>query len=368
MRKKVLILVNLDYTIYNFRRELVESLLQIGYDVYVISPCGPLIKKLIYLGCKHIKVALDRHGTNPIKDLKLLYNYISTIKKINPDIVLTYTIKPNIYGGIACRLARVPYIACITGLGGAMVNSMFKTFFLLNLYRIALKKSSCVFFQNKDDMSFFKQKKIVKANYRLIPGSGVNLEQYRLLKYPDDGTVQFLFISRIRKDKGIDEYLDAAYHIKQKYPATQFHVLGFCEDNYEEKLSMFEKMGIIKYHHWVGDIIRFYEIAHCIIHPTYYPEGMSNVLLESAACGRPSIATDRTGCREVIDDGINGYLVKPKDLEDLINKIELFLTLKKENRKKMGLAGRIKVERNFNRDTVIASYVEQISIATNFKT
>ena len=278
--------------------------------------------------------------------------------------MLTYTIKPNIYGGIACRLFKAPYIANITGLGTAVENKGMLQKIAIILYRIAFKDIKCVFFQNEENRRFFIDNNIAVGKDRLIPGSGVNLEHFNVLNYPPDDIVEFAFISRIMKEKGIEQYLEAAEYIKNKYPNTRFHVCGFCEEDYQDRLEEMQSKGIIIYHGMLCDVREILKITHCTIHPTYYPEGMSNVLLESAACGRAIITTNRSGCREIVDDGVSGYLVKQKDSIDLIEKIEQFLALSLEDKKRMGLAGRKKVEKEFDRKIVVDAYMEEIEKAT----
>lgn len=359
--KKILILVNHDVVIYNFRLEIVERLIQEGYEVHISSPYGERIDDLIALGCKYIDASIARHGTNVIEELKLLLYYRKIIKEIKPDVVLSFTIKPNIYGGIACRMLNVPYIANITGLGTAVENKGIMQKISIRLYKVAFKKISCVFFQNTENRRFFINNNIAIDKHRLIPGSGVNLERFSLLNYPPDDTVQFVFISRIMKEKGIEQYLEAAEHIKSKYPNTVFHICGFCEEAYEDKLNALQEKGIIHYHGMIRNVAEILEKTHCTIHPTYYPEGMSNVLLESAASGRPIITTDRSGCREIVDIGKNGYLIKQQSSRDLIKKIENFLELEFEVKRQMGLAGREKVEREFDREVVVNAYLKEIA-------
>ncbi|MCB2296773.1 glycosyltransferase family 4 protein [Clostridium tagluense] len=358
--KKVLILVNHDVVIYNFRKELVESLLQEGYEVYISSPNGERIDDLVAMGCKYIEASISRHGTNIIEELKLLYYYKKIIKDVKPDVVLSYTIKPNIYGGMACESLNVPYIANITGLGSAVENKGVMQNISIILYKIAFRKINCVFFQNTENRQFFINNNIAIDKHRLIPGSGVNLKQFHVLDYPSDETIEFTFISRIMKEKGIDQYIEAAEYIRNKYPNTVFHICGFCEEAYEEKLKILQDKGIINYHGMQRDVRVILEKTHCTIHPTYYPEGMSNVLLESAACGRPVITADRSGCREVVDDGMNGYIVEQQNSKDLIEKIEKFLKLGYEEKKKMGLVGRKKVEDEFDRQIVVEAYMDEI--------
>ena len=363
--RKVLILTNSINGIYNFRRELIEELINKGYNVIISSPRDIRCSYFKKIGCQLVETSINRRGTNPIADFKLIINYYRLVKKVKPDVVLTYTIKPNIYGGVVCRVLGIPYLTNITGLGTAVENRGFLQYITVFLYRIALKRAKCVFCQNKENLDFMVKNSIIANRYKLVPGSGVNLEYYRLMEYPDDSTIHFLFISRIIKEKGIDQYLEAAKYIKKRYPNTTFHIIGSCEQDYVEKLNDMERKGIIIYHGRQNDIRKFHKISHCTIHPTYYPEGMSNVLLESAACGRPVITTNRSGCKEIVDDGINGYLVKQKDSQDLIKKIEKFISLDNGTRKNMGIAAREKVESGFDRNIVVKAYMQEIENCVN---
>ena len=194
-----------------------------------------------------------------------------------------------------------------------------------------------------------------------MPGSGVNLKHYQPMTYPKLDTVDFVFIARVMKEKGIDNYLQMAEVIRKKYPQTRFHICGFCEDDYTERLNELQEKGVIEYHGMVKDMIEIYKKTACTIHPTYYPEGLSNVLLESSASARPIITTNRAGCREVIDDGMNGYICKQNDSVDLIKQVEKFLVLSWDERKAMGLAGRKKVEKEFDRQIVINKYLQEVN-------
>ncbi|MEK5214645.1 glycosyltransferase family 4 protein [Psychrobacillus sp. FSL H8-0487] len=359
--KKILILANNDVGLFKFRKELIEELVK-QYEVYISLPYGDLIPKLEELGCKFIDTPISRRGTNPLTDIKLFLNYRSIIKEIGPDVVLTYTIKPNIYGGMASRMIAVPYIANITGLGTAVENGSILQRITLFLYKISLETAKCVFFQNKENQDFITDK-IAISNHRLIPGSGVNLERYSIMDYPSGEIVNFLFIARIMKEKGIDQYLEAAEYIRKKYTNTAFHILGYCEDAYEDILKELQDKGIVQYHGMQSDVRKFHVNSHCTIHPTYYPEGMSNVLLESAACGRPMITTNRAGCREIIEDGKNGYFIEQKNSQDLVEKIEKFLKLDNKTKKQMGISARKKMENEFDRKIVVQSYKEEIEKA-----
>lgn len=360
---KILILCNNDGGIYNLRKELVEKLIQQGNEVYVSCPEGNRTKDLIEMGCKFINTALDRRKTNVIKDFKLLMFYKKIITEINPNIVLTYTIKPNIYGGIICRYKKVPYICNITGLGTALENESALQKILLFLYRIALKNVRCCFVQNKENLKFLKNNRVTKDDrYRLIPGSGVNLNHFKVLPYPEEKEkIKFIFIGRILKEKGIDEYLQAAKYITKKYCNTEFHILGLCEEEYKGRLQEFENEKIIYYHGLKKDVIPYLKESSCLIHPSYYPEGMSNVLLEASASGRPVITTNRAGCKEIVDEGKNGFIIEIKNTEQLIQKLEKFVNLPRNQREKMGLKGRRKMEKEFDRNIIVNAYLKEIS-------
>jgi len=361
MKKKILILANHDVGLYNFRKELLENLIAEGYDVFISCPPGENIEKLVKSGCKYLETEFNRHGKNPINELKLINYYRKIMTKIQPDIIFGYTIKPNIYGAIAAKKDNIPFVANITGLGTAVENSGILQKILIQMYKFAFSNIQTVFFQNKENSQFFIDHNIAVEKHELLPGSGVNLDFFYLQDYPStDETIDFVFISRIMKEKGIDQYLKAANYITIKYPYTRFHVCGFCEEEYEDILEEYHNKGVIIYHGMVNNIRGILKTTHCTIHPTYYPEGLSNVLLESAASGRPIISTDRSGTRETIDDGVNGYLVEQKNEKDLIEKIEKFIGLSFENKKTMGLAGRKKVEREFDRKIVIKKYMEQL--------
>ena len=359
--KKIVILSNHHSYTYNFRKEIIQKLLDENYEVFLVLPYGEKVELLKEMGCKYIDLPLDRRGMNPITDLKLIFNYYQIIKRIAPDAVLSYTVKPNLYGGMVCRMLNISFFPNVTGLGSAVEKENTIQKALIQMYKIAFKKVTCIFFQNKENQRFFESKNIGINKSKLIPGSGVNTDQFSLIPYPSDKTIEFLFISRIMKEKGIDQYLEAAKYIKEKYPNTKFHVLGFCEEKkYEEKLKRLQDRGVIQYHGMQSDVRAYHKKAHCTIHPTYYPEGMSNVLLESAASGRPIITTNRSGCKEIVDDNINGYIVETKNSKDLIIKIEQFIQLPNEEKKNMGLAGRLKVEKEFDRTIVVDSYLDSI--------
>ncbi len=358
--KRILFLVNHDVVIYNFRLEIVERFINDGHEVHISSPYGDRIDDLVKLGAIYHEMTMDRHGMNLKEELRILNVYKNLIKEINPDICLGFTIKPNIYGALAARKYRIPFVANITGLGTAVETPGLKQRLFILLYKYAFRDIQRVFYQNEENRQFFVKHKIAVNKGMLLPGSGVNLERFPYREYPEDGIIKFAFISRIMKEKGIDQYLDAAKEIKKKYKDVEFHVCGFCEPEYDGRLQHEDKAGNVIYHGMIRDVAGFMAQMHCIIHPTYYPEGISNVLLEACATGRPIITTDRSGCREVVKDGLNGFMVPCCDTERLIAAVEKFLFLCWQEKMTMGIEARRTVEREFDRQIVVDHYVAEV--------
>ena len=359
-QKRILFLVNHEIVIYNFRLELVERLIHDNYEVHISSPYGEKIEELMELGAIHHAVQINCHGLNPLTELKLISDYNKLIRLIHPDIILGYTIKPNIYGAIVAKHYKIPFLANITGLGTAVENTSIIQKFILFLYRYSFSNLQCVFFQNEENRQFFLKNHIIKGRYKLLPGSGVNLERFPLKEYPKDNIIRFSFVGRIIKEKGIDQYLEAAKTVKAKYPNTEFHVCGNCENKYKKQIEKLNADGIIIYHGMIRNVSAYLENIHCVVLPTYYPEGISNALLEACASGRPIITTDRSGCKEIVEDNINGYMIPQKNSTELISAIEKFIELPFEEKKKMGLNGRRKVEQEFNRRIVVDAYMREI--------
>lgn len=357
----VLILTNNINGLYCFRMEVIKTLREEGHDIVISAPSDNKIKYFEEIGCRMINININRRGTNPIKDIGLMLRYRKLIKKIKPNVVLSYTIKPNIYGGIVCRMCNIPQIVNITGLGSAVENPGWLQKLTIVLYKISLRKVHTVFLQNKANMEFCEMHKMVKGKKILIPGSGVNLIHHSFQDYPAEGKLKFIFISRLLKEKGIEEYFGAAYRIKKLYPDTEFHVLGTCEDSYGELLQKLQDECVVIYHGQQPDVRPYIGMSHCTVHPSYYPEGMSNVLLESCAAGRPIITTNRPGCGEIVEDGRDGYVVKEKDVDDLVAVIERFIQLPYEQKIKLGQYARKKVEREFDRQIVVEAYLKEIN-------
>lgn len=363
--KKILILVNHDVVIYNFRKELVEKLLEENYKVYISSPYGEKIETLINMGCYYIETNIERHGKKISKDFQLILEYRKMIKNIKPDIVLSYTIKPNIYGGIACRLVNVPYISTITGLGGALEKEGLMQKILIHLYKIAFKNIKTLFFQNNNNMQFFVKHNIVNDKHKLVPGSGVNLEEFSLEEYPKEtDELNFLFIGRIMKDKGIEELIEAAKIFKKRNIKIDFVAIGFYEEEYAIKAIEFEQLKLIKFHGPTNNVKKYIKNCNAVILPSYH-EGMANVLLEAASIGRPILASSISGCKETFEEGVTGYGFEPQNVDSLIKAIYKFIELSHKEREEMGILGRRKVELEFDRKLVVSTYIDEIESIVN---
>lgn len=364
---KILILANNCGGLISFRKEVLEAFVKRGYDVVVSIPNDKRIPEVESLGCKVVPLKnLSRRGTNFMKDFALFREYGKLMKVERPDVVLTYTIKPNVYGGSAAAGLGIPYVSNITGLGTALEYPGLLQKITTLLYRWGMRKARCLFFQNESNRKFFVSRNIRPEVHKLIPGSGVNLSRYTLSDYPDGSMIYFVFISRLMKPKGIEEYFEAAKHFRTKRTDVEFHILGEAESDYSVELERLQKEGVVIYHGRQNDVRPYIRQSHCLIHPTYYPEGMSNVILEASASGRPVITTRRHGCMEAVDDGKSGFLFEEKDTAGLISCIERFLSMKNSDRAQMGLNARKKMEQEFDRNIVIKAYIDAISnIITN---
>jgi glycosyltransferase involved in cell wall biosynthesis len=360
----ILILANDFSTLYNFRRELIARLIEEGSKISISIPKDNRNSKLTEMGCEIFENNLDRNSTNPLRELNLVFAYIKLLRRVTPDIVLTFTAKPNIYGGIACQIKKIPYINNVTGLGSNFQTDNLIKRIMIILQRIAYMKSDMVFFQNQSNLDYFVQKKIVKNNYKLLPGSGVNLHLHKFENYPHrENNLKFIFVSRIRKDKGFLEFFDAVEAISNSHSNIEFHLVGWYEDNNFRDLvqRMTENFHVIyhgtKTQEEVHDLISG---CHCLIHPSHH-EGMANVILEAAATGRPVIASNIPGCKEAIIDGKTGFLFEVKNVKSLIQKLEQFIGMTYEEKVEMGYFARMIMEKDFNRDIVVDNYLNTIN-------
>lgn len=354
--KRVLILANDVTTILQFRCELVRALAQEGHEIIISVPESQRIQEIELLGAKVVKTEVARHGKNPFQDLKLLSNYKKLLKKIKPDIVFTFTIKPNVYGGIACAKLKVPYVANITGLGvvgnGGMMQKL-----TLWLYKVGLKKSKCVFFQNQANQQFFIANRVTVGKTELLPGSGVNIDNFAYLEYPTQEKNNIVFIGRIIKDKGVEELAMVAKKL-ESLENLCFTVVGDVEYGAKNPFIALKNVECVGFH---KDVKPYLKETHAIVLPSYH-EGMANVLLEAAACGRPILASNIPGCQETFDEGVTGFGFESKNVESLCETIEKFIDLPYEQKCEMGKAGRKKIEKQFNRQIVVNKYLEQINL------
>jgi len=344
-----------------FRHELLLRLIDDGFRVVVACAYHDTRVKIFKdIGCEFKELKISRHGKNPLSEVLVLFQYIHMMKAVKPGVVLTYTVKPNIYASLACRLLNIQYINNITGLGVIGKKGIMQRI-LFALQRSALKKSTCVFFQNEANFNMYRSVEIVKSRARLIPGSGVNLDKFHAAEYPpESNTIKFIIISRLRKDKGYDELFNAIRATKSKN--IEYHIVGACEDNrYVDEIKSLQSGYTVQYYGTLAQdevMIRIAE-CHCLIHPSH-SEGMANVILENAASARPVIATDIPGCREAVEAGSNGYLFPKGDTAALVDCIEQFRKLTWAQKKDMGIAGRRKMERDFDREIVIKAYLDEI--------
>lgn len=362
----ILVLANDYTTLLHFRMELLSKLISIGHKVVISLPAHELNKAFVKLGCRVENISLDRFGMNPLRDFRLLLQYLFLIRRLKTNIVLTYTAKPNIYGGIACRLCHVPYICNVTGLGANFQSENLIKRLMLSLQKIAYRKATRVFFQNGSNLRYFADRRIVTKNAEQLPGSGVNLVTHSLEPYPAlDGKIRFITVSRVRQDKGFDELFAAIRTCSKVYNNLEFHLAGWYEDDtYREKIERITAECPVIYHGSVSqeEVHRLISNCHCLILPSYH-EGMANTLLEAAAAGRPCLASDIPGCREAVEDGVTGSLFKVKDADSLRDAILSFIRLPDELKQEMGQEGRKKMESEFDRRFVVDKYLETIDDA-----
>lgn len=357
---KFLIITNHSYMLWQFRRELIAKLQTKG-EVVISMPFVGHEDDFKEMGCKCIETKVDRRGINPKTDLKLYNTYRKLLKTEKPDMVITYSIKPNIYAGFACRQMKIPYCVNVQGLGTAFQKQPIASMVTL-MYKIALKKAKVVFFENKPNAAEFAERRITPEHQqRILNGAGVNLDVYKEQPYPsEEEGIHFLFLGRIMKEKGVDELFAAAENLRKKYgEKIVFDLVGFFEDEYKEKVEKLVEGGVVVFHGFQSEPKPFYGMSHCVVLPSYH-EGMSNVLLEAASTGRAVVTSDIPGCREVVDEGVNGYLCEKMNVGSLEGCLERFLSLSTEQRCKMGISGRKKVEAEFDKKRIVEETVEAI--------
>lgn len=355
---------NTAWSVYNFRIGLIQSLLASGETVVVLAPEDDYSQRLRELGCRVIDFSMDNKGSNPVRDAGLLLAYRRVYRQLRPRIVLHYTIKPVIYGALAARSLGIPYVSTITGLGTAFIRDGWLTRVVENLYRVSQRKACQVFFQNNDDLALFRQRRLVPmARVQRLPGSGVNITRFAVTPLPE-GDPCFLMIARLVKDKGVVEFVEAARQVKQRYPLARFQLLGQVgvvnrTAISRDELNAWLAEGVVEYLGETDDVRPFIEQARCVVLPSYR-EGVPRSLLEGAAMARPLITTDAPGCRDVVDHGVNGYLCKVKDADDLAAKIADFLALPVSEHQRMATASRALVADKFEESIVVEQYLAAI--------
>ena len=368
MAYKIIITANTSWYLYNFRKNTILSLISKGYDVIAIAPKDEYSKKLEELGSAFSNIRIDQGGVNPVSDLKTFINFIFLYMKFKPDIVLNFTPKNNIYSTLAAKFCKAKVINNIAGLGMVFINESIIAKIAKFLYKISQYKADKIFFQNEDDRELFFENKLANPLItERLPGSGVDLTRFSLQPSDDDGVVRFLLIARMIYDKGIGYYIEAARILKNKYGnKVEFQLLGFIGVNNpsavtKEDLQSWIDEGIVKYIGISDFVEKHIEKVDCMVLPSYYREGVPKSLLEAGAMGKPIITTDNVGCRETVDDGINGYLCKLRDTQSLVEKLELIISMTHEERLAMGHQSRLKIEREFDEKIVIQKYLDTIN-------
>ena len=362
MNGKVWILTNSSSGLFSFRRELIGQLLKTKQVAASATDRGS-IPELEALGCRVLVTDIDRRGINPVTDAKLLLRYWKLLRREKPELVITYTIKPNIYGGMVCRLLRIPYAVNITGLGTAFQNRGVLRTLVTMLYKLALKKAKVVFFENAGNMQTLLDEKIVRRGQCcLLSGAGVNTEHYAYAPYPaDESVTRFLFVGRVMREKGIGELFAAMRRLREQgFPCT-LDVVGGYEENYAETIRACADEGWLHFHGYQKDVRPFIEQAHCFVLPSWH-EGMANTNLECASMGRPLITSNIPGCMEAVAENESGLLCEPKNADSLYEAMARFMTLSREQRCAMGRAGRVRMEEVFDKKKVVAQTLRALGL------
>lgn len=356
---KILVITNHSYMFWRFRRELMVRLLE-NHEVVLSTPFVGHEEDLRALGCRLVETEVDRRGINPVTDSRLIRAYAALLKQERPDLVITYSIKPNIYAGFLCRIKKIPYCVNVQGLGTAFQKKGLAQLVTI-MYRHAVKKAGTVFFENEGNAALFRARHITPAGQQtVLHGAGINLDDYPCRPYPQRDVIRFLYVGRIMREKGVEELFYAIRNLHEKYgKKVVLDLVGFFEDGYKDQVEALKRDGIATFYGFQEDPRPFYEQADCIVLPSYH-EGMSNVLLEGAATGRALIASDIPGCREAVEDGISGYLCRVKDREALLEAMERFVACDPQKRACMGQHSRERMERLFSRKQVVEKTVRAI--------
>ncbi|MBD2804167.1 glycosyltransferase family 4 protein [Xenorhabdus sp. ZM] len=366
-KKRIFLCGNTTWSMYNFRSGLIKSLTQNGYSVCVLAPTDSFSDKLSDIGCEMIDIPLNGKGINPFNEFKLLLKLINTYKKEQPDLIINYTIKPNIYSTIAAKIAGVRSVAITTGLGFTFSNNSFISKITKILYKFSLHFSDKVWFLNADDRQVFLEQKIIgKEKSDILYGEGISMQHFMpIKKIKKDDYFNFILIARMLRDKGVIEFVETAKLIKHKYPQVKFQLLGFCDVENPSAISRAEidlwvEQGLVEYLGITDDVRDFIASSDCVVLPSYYREGVPRILMEASAMEKPIITTDNVGCREVIVDKVTGYLCKVKNVNSLVEACEKILNTPDSKLSEMGIKGREFVAEKFSEEKIINKYLDFI--------
>ena len=358
---------NTTWYVVNFRSRLIESLIDQGWRVVVLSPPDRHVERLAALGAEHVPLTLDNAGTNPLRELGTLWRIRDAMARIRPAVVLTFTPKINIYLSLVARTLGVPVIANISGLGRAFVSGGWIERVSRALYGVALRWPSTVFFQNEEDRAIFIKAGLVDAaRTHRLPGSGVDVNRFSPRPKPHAGPFQFLLVARLLWDKGVGEFVEAARIVKARHPEVEFALAGFLDvDNPSavprSAVEQWEREGVIRFLGSFDDMVPVYAQADCVVLPSYYREGVPRSLLEAASMGKPVITTDSVGCRDTVEDGVTGLLVRPRDADHLAEMFGLMLARSDADAARMSLQARQRALRQFDEQFVLDAYADAIS-------
>ena len=369
MPKKIFINLNTAWNLLNFRAGLIRALLDSGYEVIVVAPHDKYVAEIEELGCRFIHLEMDVQGIHPARDFLLICRYVRLIKIEHPDVCLFFTVKPNVFGSLASAFCGIPYINNVTGLGAVFIQRGWLMWLVSFLYKLAFKNSSKVFFQNNDDLELFVEKKLVNLHLTdVLPGSGINLNRFSplecIVRKPLYSPFRFLLIARMLVDKGVVEYVNAAEILRKDGLQIECCLLGFLDVQNpasisSDQMKIWTDQGIVNYLGASDDVRRHISQADCIVLPSYR-EGLPRSLLEAAAMAKPIITTNVPGCKEVVVDGINGFICEAKNTDDLASKMLDMFFLSEEQRNHMGQNGRLKIVREFDEKLVIQKYLSAI--------
>ena len=364
--KKILLCANTSWNVINFRSGIISRFLADGYKVIIAAPKDDYTERLFQMGCEFRETAMNGHSRNVSKEILLFFRYLLLLCHERPNFVLCFTVKPNVYMSLAARLLGIKYVNNITGVGVNLRNDSNTSRILKLLYKLALKSSRKVFFQNLEDKQYFIENKLVSEKITdALPGSGINLDGFYYLERQKKIDVNFLMVARLLKEKGVAEYCNAARVVSSTNSNVTFSLLGPLVESSPSALSKAELTKLcdesgVQYLGQTDNVRPYLYKSSCIILPSYYGEGVPRSLLEAAASGLPIITTNEIGCRDAVDDGITGFICAARDFYDLSEKIMSFLDLSFEERRLMGFKGREKMEREFDEKIVVEQYLKVI--------